>query len=258
MTERHEAELDEIGLMRKRNVAENVEYYKNAVEFFKSDAVGDLTKLRSFSVYTPRQVISDFLARYELFKQIRDVQGSVVEFGVFAGQGLMSFAHFSAILEPNNLNREIIGFDTFTGFPDIQEQDSKGDTDILKPGGLRAESYERLQQAISLFDRNRFLGHVPKVRMVKGDVLNTLDEFINENQHLLIALLYMDLDIYKPTKFVLERLLKRVPKGGIVAFDELNHRAFPGETAALLEVIDVKNVEVRRVPFCSRISYFVV
>lgn len=140
MTERHEAELDEIGLMRKRNVAENVEYYKNAVEFFKSDAVGDLTKLRSFSVYTPRQVISDFLARYELFKQIRDVQGSVVEFGVFAGQGLMSFAHFSAILEPNNLNREIIGFDTFTGFPDIQEQDSKGDPDILKPGGLRAKS----------------------------------------------------------------------------------------------------------------------
>lgn len=94
--------------------------------------------------------------------------------------------------------------------------------------------------------------------MVKGDVLNTLDEFINDNQHLLIALLYMDLDIYKPTKFVLERLLKRVPKGGIVAFDELNHRAFPGETAALLEVIDVKNVEIRRVPFCSRISYFVV
>jgi len=70
-------------------------------------------------------------------------------------------------------------------------------------------------------------------------------------------LLYLDLDIYEPTKFVLENCLKRVPKGGIVAFDELNHRAFPGETAALLDVLDVGSVEIKRVPFCSRISYFV-
>lgn len=258
MTDLHDGELDEIGLRRKQNTAANIAYYRNLADFFKSDAVSDLTKVRSFSVYSPRQVVSDFLARYELFKMIRDVQGSILEFGVFAGQGLMSFAHFSAILEPNNLNREIVGFDTFAGFPGIDEQDQKGDTDVVKEGGLRAESYQRLLHAISLFDDNRFLGHVPKVRLVKGDVLQTLDEFVEGNQQLLIALLYMDLDVYRPTKFVLERLLKRLPKGGIVAFDELNHRAFPGETAALLDVIDVRNVEVRRIPFCSRISYFVV
>lgn len=258
MTTSFDAELEAIGLQKARNTAENLGYYKELADFFKNDAVGDLTKLRSFSVYTPRQVISDFLARYELFKQVRDVQGSILEFGVFAGQGLMSFAHFSAILEPNNLNREIIGFDTFSGFPGIGEQDKAGDPDILREGGLRAESFERLLQAISLFDDNRFLGHVPKVRLVKGDVLESLDGFIAENRHLLVALLYMDLDIYKPTKFVLERLLERVPKGGVVAFDELNHRAFPGETAALLDVIDIKDVEIRRIPFCSRISYFIV
>lgn len=258
MTDTRKSEFDEVGLQRKRNTTENIEYYKNIIEFVNSDDVGDLTKLRSFSVYTPRQVISDFLVRYELFKMIRDIQGSVLEFGVFAGQGLMSFAHFSAILEPNNLNREIVGFDTFAGFPSIDEKDKNGDTDIVKPGGLRADSYERLLRAINLFDDNRFLGHVPKVRLVRGDVLHTLDGFIKDNQHLLIALLYMDLDIYRPTKFVLERLLKRVPKGGVVAFDELNHRAFPGETAALLDVVDVQNIEIRRIPFCSRISYFVV
>jgi hypothetical protein len=258
MDKQPEADVDEIGLLRRQNTEQNISYYNDATRFFSEDAVGELMKMRSFAVYTPRQAISDFLARYELFRQIQNVQGSVLEFGVFAGQGLMSHANFSAILEPNNLNREIIGFDTFSGFPDVDAKDLKGNTDIVKKGGLSADSYDRLNTAIGLFDRNRFLGHVPKVRLIKGDVHETLEPFLEENQHLLVALLYMDLDIFKPTKFVLEKLLRRVPKGGIVAFDELNHRAFPGETAALLEVCDVRKLEIRRVPFCSRISYFVM
>ncbi|MCW5680703.1 MAG: class I SAM-dependent methyltransferase [Xanthobacteraceae bacterium] len=249
--------LAEVGMSRDRNTADTLSYYDDLVAFFREDDTGDLMKLRSFSVYTPRQAISDFLARYELFRQIKDVQGSVLEFGVFNGQGLMSYAHFSSILEPNNLTREIVGFDTFEGFPDISDNDKRGDSALVKKGGLRADSYERLQRAIALSDRNRFLGHMPKTRLVKGDVLETLPKFLDESRHLLIALLYLDLDIYEPTKFVLENCLKRVPKGGIVAFDELNHRAFPGETAALLDVLDVGSVEIKRVPFCSRISYFV-
>jgi len=166
-------------------------------------------------------------------------------------------AHFSAIQEPNNLTREIIGFDTFSGFPELSDHDRRGNAEIVKPGGLDASSYERLQKAIALFDRNRFLGHVPKVRLVRGNVMETLERFLDENSHLIVALLYLDLDLYEPTKFVLERLLKRMPKGGIVAFDELNHRSFPGETAALLDVIPLADVEIKRVPFCSRISYVV-
>ena len=249
--------LSEVGMSRDRNTADNLRFYDDLVAFFRNDPTGDLLKLRSFSVYTPRQIISDFLARYELFKQIKDINGSVLEFGVFNGQGLMSYAHFSAILEPNNLTREIIGFDTFEGFPEISDNDKHGDATLVKKGGLKVDSYERLLQAISLTDRNRFLGHVPKTRLVRGDIMKTLPKFLDENRHLLIALLYLDFDIYEPTKFVLEKCLKRVPKGGIVAFDELNHRAFPGETAALLDVLDVGTVEIKRIPFCSRISFFV-
>jgi hypothetical protein len=247
---------EEIGLSSSRNTAEQYAYYDDLVRVFQEDNENDLLKMRSFSLYTPRQVISDFLARYELFRRVLDVPGSVLEFGVFNGQGLMSFGHFSAILEPNNMTREIVGFDTFEGIPEITDPDQRGAVDIIRPGGLRAESYNRLQQVISLFDRNRFIGHIPKVRLVRGDVIETLDRFLEENSHLVVALLYMDLDLYKPTKHVLDRLLRRVPKGGVVAFDELNHRSFPGETMALLDALDLRQTELKRVPFCSRISYF--
>ena len=54
-----------------------------------------------------------------------------------------------------------------------------------------------------------------------------------------------------------EKLLPRVPKGGIVAFDELNFAEFPGETQALVEKVGLQNIALKRLPFCSRISYFV-
>ncbi len=67
-----------------------------------------------------------FLARYELFKIVADIQGSIIECGVLLGGGLLSFAKLSAILEPYNFQRRVIGFDTFTGFSEVDEHDQLG------------------------------------------------------------------------------------------------------------------------------------
>jgi len=247
----------EAALSVARNSQANLAYYDELVRFYDQDDYDTLLKLRSFAVYTPRQVISDYLARYHLFEKIVNVPGSILECGVFNGQGLMSYANFSAILEPNNFTRKIIGFDTFAGFANVSEKDSASPNDMVKDGGMKADSFARLSKAVDLYDANRFLGHLPKVDLVKGNILKTLDEYIEANPHLIVSLLYLDLDIYEPTKHVLERLLKRVPKGGIVAFDELNFKDFPGETLALMDSLDLSTVALRRVPFCSRISYFI-
>ena len=70
-------------------------------------------KFREFAKYARRQDLTGFLARYEIFKRVLSVKGSVIECGVFRGGGLMAWANFSAILEPNNLGRRVYGFDTF-------------------------------------------------------------------------------------------------------------------------------------------------
>ncbi|MBI3222671.1 MAG: class I SAM-dependent methyltransferase [Nitrosomonadales bacterium] len=247
----------ELGLLSSNNDQRTLDYYAQLEQFIGDAPGSNLLKFRNFSVFTPRQVVSDFLVRYELFKMIQNVPGDILEFGVFFGQGLFSYAQFSAILEPYHINREIIGFDTFEGFPETSEQDKTGNQELLRAGGLKADSYDTLQQAAKLFDMNRYLGHLPKVRLVKGDVTRTLDGFIAENPHVLIAMLYMDLDLYQPTREVLKKLYDRVPQGGIVAFDQLNHRAFPGETSAFLEVLGDRGCALKRLPFCSRISYFI-
>lgn len=172
----------------------------------------------------------------------------------------MTWLHISSILEPYNYTRQIIGFDTFTGFLGVNEKDSlTGSSEHLhaEAGQTHANIKEELEKLIKLHDQNRPLGHVPKVQLVEGDACKTIPKYIEKNPHMLISLLYLDFDLYEPTKVALEHLLPRVVKGGIVACDELNCPEFPGETIALLETMDLSKVELCRFPFDPYISYFV-
>ena len=95
-----------------------------------------------------------------------------------------------------------------------------------------------------------------KIELVKGDVIQRIAKYLEENQHPIIALLFMDFDLHDPTRIALETLLPRIPKGGIIAFDELNNPGWPGETLALIEEFTTLNrLELRKFHFDSNIAY---
>ena len=110
-----------------------------------------------------------------------------------------------------------------------------------------------------MFNVSRFLNHFPKVAVVRGDFVEPrLRKFLVDHPHLIISCLYLDFDIYEPTKLALELFLPRMPKGAVLCFDELNEEAFPGETIAVLEACDLKSLRIRKVDFEPRISYAVI
>jgi hypothetical protein len=227
---------------------------------FEQSALPLAQRLQTFPRHVRRQDIARFLVKYEIFKIALPVNGCIVECGVFAGGGLMAWTHFSSILEPYNHTRTVVGFDTFSGFPGISEHDSKtGQSNHLYPGAFRTTEsiMDEIATLAGIHDRNRPLGHIPKVQLVDGDACKTIPEFISTHPHLLVSLLYLDFDIYEPTRAALEHIYPRVVRGGVVAFDELNCAEFPGETIALLEKFDMKEVELRRFPYDPYISYFV-
>src|ERR1043165_3259756 len=193
-------------------------------------------RLENFPKYVRRNHLKRFLAMYELFKMVLPVKGSVVECGVFRGFGLMSWAKLSTILEPENLTRRIYGFDTFAGFPSVSDADrtGKGKASV---GGLQAPTYEELQSLITQYDRDRFLGHIPKVELIKGDIAETAPKFVEENPHLVVSLLFIDCDLFEPTKAALEAFVPRMPKGALLVCDELDNPIWPGETLAVLETL---------------------
>ena len=116
------------------------------------------TKLESFTKYVRRQNLTRLLAFYEIYRQILDIKGSIIECGVYRGFGLMAWAQLSSILEPVNLTRRIYGFDTFSGFPSVQEDDKNSYSKIEK-GSLYADSFDELNDLIKAYDLNRFLSH---------------------------------------------------------------------------------------------------
>lgn len=211
-------------------------------------------KLDSFPKYVRRQALKRFLALYEIFRQVLDVKGSVVECGVFRGFGLMSWAHLSAILEPENLTRRIYGFDTFKGLTGVVEQDNSQASQATE-GALRSDSLEELRALVEQYDANRFLGHVNKVQLVEGDVTHTVPDFIAKNPHLVVSLLFLDMDLYEPTRVAIENLVPRMPRGAVIAFDELDNPIWPGETMALLETVGIRSLRLKRLEWDPYIAY---
>lgn len=189
-----------------------------------------------FALHTPINSIQRFLARYELMKMVQDIPGAICELGVCSGNGLMSLIHCHNVLQPTYRYREFYGFDTFEGFPSVHENDIK---DIVwQKGDFCNESYDRLTNIIDIHNNYYYLP--TNVQLIKGDVTKTVPDFLKDNRHVIVSLLYLDMDIYEPTKIALKEFLPRMAKGSIIAFDELNWKSFPGETIAALEELGTK------------------
>jgi hypothetical protein len=222
----------------------------------------DINRYDDFEKYARRQAITRFIVRYELFKQIINIKGSIIECGVHHGSGLMAWAKLSSALEPYAIHRKIVGFDTFDGFVKIDNEDkSSYENNSLKIGGFSTDYdvYEELKRLIKEYDENRYLSQFPKIELIKGDAIKTIPEFVTNNQHLVISLIFLDFDLYEPTKTALEYLLPRIPKGGIIAFDEINNKYWPGETRAVMDYIgEFNKYRVNKFSFDPNISYIVL
>jgi hypothetical protein len=212
-------------------------------------------KLDNFSKYVRRQTIARFLAYYEIFKRQINIKGSIVECGVHHGGGVMSWAKISSTLEPYNFHRKVVGFDTFTGFPSVAEIDKVTPNAKIGMFSEGYNIYEEMLELIKEYNENRFIAHKTKVELVKGDAKLTIPEYIQKNKHFLISLLLLDFDIYEPTVIALQHFLPRMPKGAIIAFDEINNPDWPGETMALLERFNLNSYKIECFEFEPNLSF---
>lgn len=200
--------------------------------------------------------ISRLLYLEQLYTQIVNVPGVICEFGVQWGATLSQLINLRAIHEPFNQSRFIYGFDTFAGFPSVHEKDGNG----YRKGDLATiDGYEEvLERILTLIESFPPQSHLKKFGLVKGDACESVDRWLAENPHAIVALAIFDMDLYEPTKVVLEKLLPRLTRGSILAFDELNCQYFPGETRALAEVLGLNQVRLRRSPlspYCAWMVY---
>jgi hypothetical protein len=237
------------------SVKQEIENRANFLKLLKESPIPDNEFLSNLGLYLNRQTLSRILFMHELYREIIHIHGVLMEFGVRWGQNLSLFTSFRGIYEPYNYNRKIIGFDTFEGFPGVDIKDGEkvnaGDYSVT----ANYENY--LEKILAYQESESPIAHKKKFDLIKGDATKTIKEYLKDNPETIISMAYFDFDIYQPTKDCLQAIKPHLTKGSILAFDELNCSAFPGETIALDEVLGINNFSIKRSPLTPLCSYIV-
>ena len=212
--------------------------------------------LSNLGLYLNSKNLSRIIFFNEIYKKIVNIPGVIMEFGTRWGQNPALFASLRGMYEPFNRHRKIIIFDTFEGFPKISKQDGK--SDLMKKGqlSLTKNYHEYLEEIMNIQENDNPINHIKKFEICKGDAPIQLKKFLKKNPQSIISLAYFDFDLYKPTKDCLSIIKKRLVKGSILGFDELNDPDSPGETTALMEVFDMNKIRLKKLPYVSRVAYF--
>jgi len=191
--------------------------------------------------------VSKILIHYELFKMSLQAAGDIVECGVFRGA---SFCRFSVMRELFAPERKLVGFDIFGKFPDTAfAGDQKLREKFIREAGAESATIEQLQEILE----NK--GVTKNVELVKGDICQTVPEYVKQNPEQEISLLHLDTDIYEPAVVILENFWPKLSKNGVLVIDD--YQVFPGETKAVDDFFKGKNVEIKRFPY-RKIPYYVV
>jgi len=228
---------------------------KKLVELLKNSPLPDNELLANLGLYITSKNLSRLLFFYEIYKKIVEMHGVIMEFGTRWGQTTSVLSALRGIFEPFNRTRKIIGFDTFSGHLGMSEKDGRAHRCVDGSYGVQKKYEKYLEQILKLQERLNPISHLKKFELVKGDVVQTLPQYLKRHQETIISLAVCDMDLYNPTKAVLKIIHPYLCKGSILVFDELCDDIFPGETVALTDALNIRKLKIRRLPMTSRLAY---
>ncbi|MGM0563716.1 MAG: TylF/MycF/NovP-related O-methyltransferase [Pseudomonadota bacterium] len=203
-----------------------------------------------FFITSDKRRLAKTIAHYELYKSIVDLPGAVIECGVYKGASLIRFATFRDMLESSGA-RQIIGFDAFGSFPVPEGADDsdKAFIEDFESKGGEGISREELEAVLAHkgFDHHQ---------LIKGDLLETVPEYLKAHPELKVALLHIDVDVYEPTLKALEHFFPHMISGGLVVLDD--YHLVDGATRAVDEFIaeHQPGTLLQKLPFAHTPTYF--
>jgi hypothetical protein len=229
---------------------------RELLRLFRERPISDEELLVNLCLYMRSGALARVLFLNELYQMILPLPGVVCEFGTWWGQSLVVFENLRAVYEPYH-TRRVIGFDTFAGYAGIGAADRRSLTIAEGVYGVPAGYEAYLRRLLLCHEAENVMSHVHKHELVKGDATETVQDWFKSNPEVIVALAFLDMALYEPTKAALEALRPRLVKGSVIAFDELGNSSYPGETRAALEVLGLDGFEVRRSRFLPDRAYFI-
>lgn len=182
--------------------------------------------LKRLGIATSRRRI-DFYTLERILSGMPEIQGSILECGVYRGATLLGMAH---ILTKRDVHARLYGLDSFEGFPQPTPEDAQPGGQLhpdVRPGALGDTSYGALEARI------RLLGWQDRIRLIKGFFEDTLETLVRER----FSLVHLDCDLYSSYKTCLDFTYPRMLPGGVIVLDDyrLPANVYPGADRAVDE-----------------------
>ena len=162
--------------------------------------------------------------------------GDIIEFGVFKGSSIMRLLYLRELFE-NTYSRKIIGFDIFGKFPnDVSSVDDKKFIEKFESDGGFGISIEDLKEFIKNSD-------LKNIELVKADITKSLPNWLELNKEKRFSLIHIDVDVYEPTKVILDLIWDKLVPGGVLLSDDFG--TVYGETFGVEEFFKSKNIQYK-------------
>ena len=150
------------------------------------------------------------LARYELFRKVKDIPGDILELGVARGVGLVQWCAMLEQFQPHSRSK-VIGFDLFdTSFEGSEDIEIASAENLMRHFQPTFEHVDALIESLGL----------ERVSVIKGDVTETLPAYLADKPGARFSIVNCDLDTYRPTLAALEAVWPHVVPGGLILLDE--------------------------------------
>ena len=189
------------------------------------------------------------LAINDVFYEVIDTPGHIIELGTGKGRNAIIFGSLIHKYQQEKF-KKYFGFDTFESFT--------GEDLKISPH-LKKNSHEDTDfKIIKEFISSNNLDNT--VTLIKGDIINTIPKFIENKNNLygfnklLISMVYVDCNAYRPAIFALEKLKNFFSKNTKILVDE---NTLGDETSALIDFCNNNGMKIKSTKFKNHISSYV-
>ena len=200
----------------------------------------------SFYLSCDNSRIGKILTHYELLKLSSNIPGCVIECGVFKGISLIRLATFLKLLKSN---KKIIAFDAFGKHPTTKISSDHKRRKILLSEGKEGISEKQLTGIL------KRKGLEKNIKLIKGDITETVPKYLKSNPKLKISLHNLDVDFYEPSMSILKNFYPRLSKHGILMLDD--YGVWDGETMAVKQYFKGKKIKIRKSSYSKTPSYII-
>jgi len=152
-------------------------------------------------------------------------RGAFIEFGFGTGKSFSALAYIAA-----RSGRQIIGFDTFDGFPEPGPNDVSSRNP--KKGEWNVRTLNEARKQVNPLGISNL-----KFELIQGPVETTVPQFLQKNKNIEIAMLHIDLDLYSGYQTCLQYCYPFLMSKGIICLDDYGQTKWPGCQKAVDEFL---------------------